>query len=237
MEIPPPPPAPPMPPEPIPRKGLHPMAWVGIGCGGLLVIAVLGIALAVGFFKRKVNEFQQEMAANPHKTAAEMIVGMNPDLEMVADDETAGEMTVRIKSSGEEVTVSYTDLAEGRFTVKDGKGSVTSIGAADDSQVPAWVPRHPDSAGKTGVVHKEMPDSIEGVWVFSTNDTPEEVRDFFSAGIDWSKSGSSTMTNLGSITQLEESFEGGGRELKLIAASGVDGQPTQVTVSYKETKP
>ncbi|MCH7227098.1 hypothetical protein [Haloferula sp. A504] len=213
------------------------MAWVGIGCGGLLVIAVIGISLVVGFFKRKVNEFQEEFANNPEKAAAEMIVGMNPDLEMVIDDETAGEMTVRVKSSGEEITVSYADIAEGRFTVTDGSGTTTSIGAVDESKIPAWVPRYPNIADQKSVFHQDKPDGVEGVWMFSTHDTTEQIEAFFDAETSWSTSSGGSSMSINGAQQQELDYSGDGRVLKIIAASSGGGGPTQVTLNYKETTP
>lgn len=234
-QAPPPPPAAPA--EPTKKKGLHPMAWVGIGCGGLLVVAVIGIAIAVGFFKRKVNEFQENLAANPQKAAAEMIVGMNPDLEMVTDDETAGEMTIRVKSSGEEITVSYADIAEGRFTVTAPDGTTTSIGAADESKIPAWVPRYPNIANQQTVFHQEKPDGVEGVWMFSTSDTTEQIEAFFDSETSWSNGSGSSSMSLNGVQQQELDYSGDGKELKVIAASAGSGKPTQVTLNYKSTTP
>ena len=105
MDQPPPPPAQPPLVEP-PKKGLHPLAWVGIGCGGLLVVVIIAGAILVGMAKRKYEEIRDDFATAPEKTAAEMIVRMNPDLEMVRNDEGSGEMTVLVRDTGEEVTVS-----------------------------------------------------------------------------------------------------------------------------------
>lgn len=234
--MPPPPPAS-APPEPAKKKGLHPLAWVGIGCGGLLVIAIIGVAVIFGFAKRKIGEFQEKMAANPHQAAAEMIVGMNPDLELVTEDETAGEMTIRVKSSGEEITVSYSDLAEGRFTVSDGQGTVTRIGTADLSQIPGWVPRYPNIASQSSVYHQEKPGGVEGVWVFSTSDTPEQVQGFFDAETSWSNSSSGGSTTFNDVTQLNREYSGGGRDLKLLIMQQGTGQSAQITLSYSESKP
>ncbi len=234
-QAPPPPPAGPQ--EPAKKKGLHPMAWVGIGCGGLLVIAVVAISLLVGMCKRKVGEFQESMAANPQKTAAEMVVKMNPDLEMVSDDETTGEMTVRVKSSGEEITVSYADLAEGRLTVTDGEGTTTTLGSADESEIPAWVPRYPAIAEQKSVFHQDGADGVQGVWVFSTNDTPDQVQEFFDTETSWSTSSGGGSTSINGATQLNRDYGGAGRTLKLIVGSRGTGQPTQVTVNYQEPKP
>lgn len=213
------------------------MAWVGIGCGGLLVIAVIAISLAVGFFKRKVTEVQEDFANNPQQAAAEMIVNMNPDVEMVSDDETTGEMTIRVKSSGEEITVSYADLAEGRFTVTDGSGTTTSIGMADESKVPAWVPRYPNIAQQQSVFHQDKPDGVEGVWMFSTNDDTDALKSFFDSEMSWSSGSGGSSTSINGAEQRDFSYSGDGKELKVICGTSGAGTPTQVTLNYKETTP
>lgn len=225
-----------MPPEPTEKKGLHPMAWVGIGCGGLLVVAIIAIALGVGFFKRKVSEFQAEMAADPHRTAAEMIVKLNPDLEMVSDDETAGEMTIRVKSSGEEMTVSYADLADGKITVTDDDGTTTQIGKVDLSEVPAWVPRYPKVIETGAVYHQDQGGRSQGMMMFTTADTPEQVVAFYDSAIA-SASTSSSSVNLGSTTRVTRTYEDAGRKITLTAAGSGGGDPTQVTLNYESPTP
>jgi hypothetical protein len=233
--VPPPPPA--APPKPQKKKGLHPMAWVGIGCGGLLFIAVIGIALAVGWFKRTINEFQEDMAANPERAAAEMIVKFNPDLEMVSDNETAGEMTIRVKSSGEEMTISYADLAEGRLKMKDGEGNAITAGMADVSDIPAWVPQYPRIASQTSLFQQDGPQGVEGVWMFSTRDTPEQVSDFYESNISWSTTGGGSASDLGTAASANYNFSGEGRKLQLTAASQDASGDTQVTITYSEAGP
>jgi hypothetical protein len=55
---PPPPPGPPpgYPGPPTAKKGLGPLAWVGIGCGVLLVLAVIAVVATGIFVKNKVDE-------------------------------------------------------------------------------------------------------------------------------------------------------------------------------------
>jgi hypothetical protein len=55
MDNPPTPPAAPAPAEP-PRKGLHPLVWVAIGCGALIVLSAV-LIMVLGFFVvRKAKE-------------------------------------------------------------------------------------------------------------------------------------------------------------------------------------
>lgn len=233
-ESPPPPPA--SPPEPSKKKGLHPMAWVGIGCGGLLVVAVIAMSLLVGMCNRKVAEWKEDFSKDPHKAGAEMVVRLNPDLEMVSDDETGGEMTVRVKSTGEEMTFSYEDIAQGRLTMTDGEGNTTTIGMTDPSEVPAWVPVYPRVAEQVSIFQKETNGEIEGAWVFTTNDSAEDVADHFESETSWSSGTSSGSSTIGSASKVTRRFKGGGKEITLLVTEAGDGSPTQVTVSYSGPK-
>ncbi|MEZ5305026.1 MAG: hypothetical protein R3F11_30930 [Verrucomicrobiales bacterium] len=107
------------------KKGLSPLAWVGIGCGGLVllgVIAVVGLGVW-GFGKAK------EFAEDPSKIV-ELAVNADPNLEVVKNDADAGEFTYRNKSTGEEITISYEDIRNGKFDITTGSGT-TSIDASE----------------------------------------------------------------------------------------------------------
>ncbi len=69
------------------RKGLSPVAWIAIGCAGILVLA--GIATFVGgiFIFKKAKNVVQEMEDNPVLATAKLIAATNPDVELVAADE------------------------------------------------------------------------------------------------------------------------------------------------------
>ena len=65
-------------PEAPKRKGLPPLAWAGIGCGGLFLFAVVAGALLVGTCAKKGIEMVSEHSANPAKAAAESMVKEHP---------------------------------------------------------------------------------------------------------------------------------------------------------------
>lgn len=65
------------------RKGLPPVAWVGIGCGGVLVIAILSTALLVGWGKRTYQEAQETLVEVERSIQAEV------EAEMVRVSEEA----------------------------------------------------------------------------------------------------------------------------------------------------
>ncbi len=222
-----------------PKKGLHPLAWVGMGCGGLLVVAIIGIIFAVNWGKKKFDEFAAEMTANPQRAVAESILKFHPELEEVSHDDTAGTITVRVKSTGEEMTVSYDDLANGRLTITQPDGSTTSLGASDPSAVPTWVPVYPAIKETQSNFHQESPEKIHGVMSFTTNDTPEAVAKFFEDEVDrWPGSATvktSGSMNLGSTSQLTRTLQKDGRKIELTISSAGSGSPTQTLLIYEET--
>jgi hypothetical protein len=224
-------PVPPAPPVPA-KKSVPPIAWVGMGCGALLVVCVIVASLLVGWCKRKVDEF----AKNPEKAAAEMVVKFNPDLEMVKSDDEKGEMTIRSKN-GEVMTFSYKDIAEGRITVRDKDGNVTTLGSGDLSQIPSWVPRLPNAATETSVMHSETPDQVAGMLNITTSDGIEDVEAFLknsADGLGLSESSRSSFTSDG-VGSRTVSYGGDTREITAIMTIRPDA-PLQVQITYSEKK-
>lgn len=206
------------------------IAWVGIGCGGLLVIAIIIAAIAFNKLKGTFEDF----AANPEKAGAEMIVSMNPELEMVSQDEETGMMTIRTKD-GKEMTLSYQDIAEGKLEVTDADGNTTSIGSTDLSQVPAWVPKAPDLTDGVSMFHTDEGGSVSGQFSGKSTKGIEDLTDFFETeasgqGLSNSSS-SSTSMNGTAVSTLD--FSGGGKTLKIVI-TGKPGSATLVNTNYSE---
>jgi len=84
------------------KKGLPPIAWVGIGCGGLLLIVAIVVTILIGKGVKMAKEFAEELEKNPGKALVETTVKFHPDIEMVSQDDLKGEATIRVKSSGKE---------------------------------------------------------------------------------------------------------------------------------------
>jgi len=236
MENQPPPPPPGM--EPEKKKGLPPLAWVGIGCGTLLVVAIILISVLVGTCVHKVKTTLKEFQDNPDKAAAEMVVRMNPDIEMVSQNDETGTMTVRVKESGETVTVSYKDLSEGRLTVKGKDGETTVIGNVGMDKVPEWVPRLENADKEVCLFHHEADGEISGVVHFQTSDSLEAVEEFFKAEAEKAGFGSSSSskTSFNGVENATMEFEGNGRTLNITITRAGAGKPLMVQVGYKEKK-
>lgn len=78
------------------KSGLSPLAWVGIGCGGLAVLGIIGMVIlffAGGLWvSDKVEKFSAQVS-DP-VGAAEFALDMHPDLEHVSTNREAGTMVV-----------------------------------------------------------------------------------------------------------------------------------------------
>jgi hypothetical protein len=188
-------------PQPV-KKGMSPLAWVGIGCGAIIVIGFIALG-ALGFFvKKKVDQYKD----NPAMAAAELAVRANPDLELVSTDSKAGSITVKDKKTGEVTTFSADDAANGKFSVttkdgttkidassaKDGQGAtikltddkgqeqVSTIGAVTPQSLPSWVPAYPGGTVQ-GTFDTTGPQGRAASFAVSTADDTGKVIDWYEA--------------------------------------------------------
>jgi len=220
------------PPPPPVKKGMPGIAWFGIGCGTLLIIAVIIVSLLVGWCNRKMDDFKK----NPEKTAAEMVVKFNPDLEMVSTDDAKGEMTIRNKN-GEVTTLSYKDISEGRITVRDKDGNTTTLGSGDLSQIPTWVPRLPNATEEISVMHSETNEQTVGIISTSTSDTLETVETFLKSradDLDLSQTNRSNFSANG-VSSTTITYKGEKREI-IANMAGQPNTPLKVQITYTEKK-
>jgi hypothetical protein len=206
------------------KKGLPVLAWIAIGCGGLVVLAGVAFMLLGWFAVSKARDVAGDFEKNPTKAAAEMVVRMNPELELVESDDDAGTLTIREKSSGKVVTFDYDDIKEGRISFEseegkveigatgDGEGAMTittekgetRIGAGGD--VPDWLPRHPATTASQSLMRTSGPSGDSGQASFTVDAPVDEVAEFYRSAL-----------------------EGGGYEITTTAHSGGQGSLTIVT--------
>lgn len=214
------------------KKGIPVLGWLGIGCGTIVIIGIVIISLLVGWCKRKVEGFQK----NPEKTAAEFIVQMNPDLKLVSQDESKGEMTIKTKD-GQEMTMSYKDVSKGKFTVKDAEGNVTQLGGADLSTLPAWVPQVSGLNDVSCSTQNKPSDQVTGIYMGTSSETPDNLEEFFKKeaekqGMTDSSRSAFEIDGVGTRTL---SYEGGDRKLSIMISSK-QGEAANVQVTYEGRK-
>jgi hypothetical protein len=226
---------PPQPPAIQEKKGIPPLGWVGIGCGTLVIIAVLVISLLIGWCKKTVGDLA-DFRDNPEKAAAEMMVRFNPDVEKVSENDATGEMTIRTKD-GKEVTLGYKDISEGRFTMVDGEGNTMSLGKTDLKDVPSWVPRVPELKGVSASMRNVEDGKVSGMYVATTSEAVESLETFFKAEAEtlgFTRS-SSRSTRMNGAESRSQTYSGGGKTLNIVITVN-PGEDTQVNVGYEEGK-
>jgi hypothetical protein len=217
------------------KKGIPVLGWVGLGCGTMIVIAIVAMSLLAGWCKRSVGNLA-DFKDHPEKASAEMMVKMNPDLQKVAQDDAKGEMTIRTKD-GQEMTLSYKDVAGGKFMIRDAKGNSAQIGQADLSNVPAWVPRAPNIKTTTGSFQNKEEGKISGLYNATSTASAGALEEFFKTQADKLKltESSRTSMNVDGVENRILAYEGDGRTLNIVI-NGKPGEDVQINVAYEEEK-
>lgn len=248
----PPPPASPPP----PKKGLSPLAWVGIGCGVIIVLGLIALG-AVGFFvQKKAKEFEK----NPAMAAAKVAVQLNPDLELVSADEEHNTLTVKDKKSGEVLTFSAEDIKNGKFSFKSSKGgsatfdasganggtfkvtnekgetSTMNVGAGSPQNLPSWLPVYPGGTVQ-GTFDTTSAEGRSAAFTVTTTDPVSKVMDFYetqfkSAGLKVDKSTFSSNGQEGGTVSGKSDDE---KRQASVLLGTADGK-TSATVTFQEKK-
>lgn len=239
-----------------PKKGMSPLAWVGIGCGVILVIVLIGIGACTFIAKRKLAE----LSKNPEMTVAKMVVAANPDLELVKADDDAKTLTIRDKKTGKETTLDLEDVKNGNFKFTDEKGETASLGVQGGENggsltvtnekgekatfggstgapkdLPDWVPVYPHGSAQASF-SANTNEGKSSTFVVSTKDPVEQVVGFFEsklkeAGLKVTKSTFGANGELSGGTVSGESDDNK-RSVQVIVSSSDEG--TQATVAYTE---
>ena len=237
------------------KKGLSPWAWVAIGCGGLIVVFFIVISLGGMFFAKKVGDMAEDFQENP-AAAAEMLIKMNPDLELVESDRDEGTITIRDKDSGEVTTVNYEDIQEGKLSFETDEGEVTfsasgdpeegmltvtkdgeeamQFGSGEIEDVPDWVPLYP-GAKATGTYSASTPDGIGGSFQMNSTDSVDDVLAYYVKQLEgdgWSVQKTEYSGPDGKGGQVIASMAD--RTVMLILSSSEDG--TQAMVNYSDSQ-
>jgi hypothetical protein len=117
------------PPPPLQKKGLGPLAWIGIGCGGIVVLVIVGIVAFTVLFGGKIKQFAEDVQKNPTRTTANAMVTMSAgQFEMVAEDDVNKRYTVREKQNGKLTTIYWDEKKKAPEVVP---GDFSAIPAAD----------------------------------------------------------------------------------------------------------
>jgi hypothetical protein len=118
------------------KKGLGALAWLGIGCGGLVVLLIILVAVVGMRLGPALKQFGADAQKNPTKATAEMMVKIgNGQFEMIAEDEPNKRYTIRQKTTGKLMTIYWDAKKKAPVTIE---GDFSAIPA--DANTPAATP-------------------------------------------------------------------------------------------------
>lgn len=156
------------------KKGIHPLAWVAIGCGGLSVIAVIALGLMAWSGYRAATGIISGMKSRQQFATADMVIAMIPDLEVVSKDPVAGAISVRQPSTGAQATWSTADIEAGQLTLTDAAGKLTELGAPAENR-PAWLPLHEPNQDARLISQQKDATQDRGALAFATPSSAAEI--------------------------------------------------------------
>lgn len=215
-------------PAPATKGKMGCLGWGLIIAGILVVLLVIAIASIGGIAAYFVR--------NPGVALAKIITAANPDAEVISTDEGTKSMRIRDRKTGEEVTLSFDDVKNGRFKMhaidKEGKAADIEIGGGT-GKLPAWVPSYPGAKAQGNVTARGMDANgmgEGGTVTFTTSDPPERVTSFYQA----------KCKEMGMTVQLTQTGAEGGlivaadeanqRSLNIMVGGG--SNETSITVIY-----
>jgi len=180
------------------KKGMSPLAWILIGCGGVAVIGLVVLVVGGLFIFQKGKELVEDYEANPELATAKMMAAVHPEIELVDSDPNDDEVLFRNSKTGEEVIVDMKAIREGRFQLKDvdGKtvfavepdpesGSMTVTTAEGrsaylrgDVALPQWLEAYPGTEARS-ILDTTTDEMRGGMLNMQTSDAIEDVLVFF----------------------------------------------------------
>ena len=232
------------------KKGLPVLAWIAIGCGGIVVLAGIAFTVLGWLAVNKMKDVASEFEDNPTRAAAELMVRMNPDLEMVESDEDAGTLTVREKSSGKVITFNYQDIEQGRISFETDEGTVEISGQPESGEgvmtittpegetqiggggeIPDWVPAHPATTARKSLYRATGPKGDAGHAAFTVDANADDVVAFYKAELEkmgYAVTVASFSGDEGSVSMVSGQQDGG----SIVASVNEKDGGCEVTVQY-----
>ncbi len=209
------------------KKGLGPLAWVGIGCGIVVLIIIIVIVSGGLFIAGKIKDTAADFEKSPELAAARLIVRLNPELEEVAYDEKKGTITIRNKGTNETITASFADIKDGKFSLHGdgGESIVFESGDGDDGHSMKITTEKGSYEVAAGDTDKKAPD-----WI-PLPDNPA-LEDYFSMKSDDNESGSFSFNSKRGLKEIVEfykqAFEANGYQTSVYSASDAENERASV---------
>ena len=245
------------------KKKFSPIAWVMIGCLGLLILVGGCFAVTTFFAAKKAKDVfgvvADDFKDNPAMAAAEMFVKLNPELDLVESDDEAGTLTIRNRQTGEIATLDVSDVQEGRISFEQdgeevtfgvseddsGAGQITISGGDDETTIqmgtggegdwPEWLEPYPGTRPQSAYSTR-TPDGLTGAFSMETDDSVGDVMDFYQealADLGMEPSVSNFSGPGGEGASLNAQTEDPQRSVG-ITINRQEGGPTNIVVTFTE---
>jgi len=233
-------------PAPAKKSGLPALAWIAIGCGGLIALVLIAVSVMFWFGARQLKRVAEDFEANPVKQTAEMLVRLNPELELVRSDDKS--LTVRLKKTGEVGTFDFEQIRQGKLrfkntqgeeatfsvqgdesggtlTIESEKGKATLGAGSAAGRLPSWVLIPPGSQELQTTFTLNTDKEVGGAVTFTSAENPELVLEFYRE----------QLKKAGYELQLDSLGSGApGRPHILIAGHPTEQRTMTVTISQQQ---
>jgi hypothetical protein len=119
--------------SPAGKKGLGTGAKIGIGCGVIVLIGIIGFVIATVFLGGKLKEFADEAQKNPTRATATMMVKASVgNLEMVAEDDANKRYTVKETKTGKLTTIYWNETTKAPEVIEGDFSAIPAAPAAEE---------------------------------------------------------------------------------------------------------
>lgn len=117
---------------PPPKKGLGTGAIIGIGCGGIVLLAIIGVIIASVMFGGKLKQLAEDAQKNPTRATATTMVSMSGGaMEMVAEDDANKRYTIKETKSGTLTTIYWDEKKQAPEVIQGDFSAIPTAPAAE----------------------------------------------------------------------------------------------------------
>ncbi len=243
--------------QPMGPKKTPAWVWILVAVGVIFVLGIASVAVGSYFVIKKVQNAGFDttlMKNNPGLALAKMATAMNPDLETVSSNDSAGTIVMREKSTGKTVTMRFDpdkksmvvvgdDGKEVKFsaTGDDKTGSVEvqtadgtlKFGAAAGNNAPAWVPVYPGSSPQ-GTMSSQTNDGKQNTFSFKTKDSASKVLAYYQDQLKSADFAIGLMSSSDGGGMLQAEDKSKQRTIVVTAGTSSDGTEGSVTTIEKQ---
>lgn len=157
------------------KKGFSPLAWIAIGCVGLILVGAAVVAVGGFFAAKKVKEVVDEIQESG-------------ELSVTTDE---GETTISLGEGGPTVTTEGADGQRTNFSVFGDSG--------DTSNVPPQI-QYPEAESASAVMASKSGGRWSGMFNYTTRSSMDEVVDWQGEQLDDCKITRSDFAGLRNVT-------------------------------------